>query len=90
MPFSGRVLKISSLASSMCAARFNYHLAEIGKRQNPSTDDKEQVSNIFVTVVIKKRAIKAMLSGSPHFDGRAFNLPGADECLVRKVELSTF
>lgn len=46
MPFSGRILKISSLSSSMCAARFNYHLGEIGRRQIPGTDEKEQVSTV--------------------------------------------
>jgi hypothetical protein len=75
----GRVIKISTLASAYCTARFNFHCLRLANEWplEHIINDSQVRSRSYNYEKVQKR----LNSGSAHFDARTFNVENDMELL---------
>lgn len=70
--FGGRILKMATLASSFCTARFTYWCLKMAQDGQTFTKDKTEKY---------ERVMKVLNAGTAHFDARVFNVDNDMDCL---------
>lgn len=69
LPFGGRAQKLTTLAAGYCSARFNFWCLQLKDKWPKDHKNYEKIQ-------------QRLISGTAHFDSRAFNIPNEDEILV--------